>query len=263
MQFLRRDNVALAYEDSNTALPPLVLVHGCGLNHGSLTNQAEFFRRSHRVISVDLRGHGESDAPYQDYTMAAFADDLAWICTELALVEPIVVGHSMGGNVALEMAARHPELLSSIVMIDSVMFPPQALLDTLSPQLEALAGPHYLDACRQLLSAMCLPTDTQSSQLISALDVAKHVLSSAVPNHTTNYDATEAAIACHVPIAYIFSIMPFLDLGRFQSLTPQLISARTLGSGHFSPVEIPDQINSMIAQFIRVQGSERLVKPIC
>jgi len=253
MQFLEKEDVALAYEDTNTDLPPLVLVHGCGLDHRSLTRQTEFFSKSHRVISVDLRGHGKSDAPHQNYTMAVFADDIAWLCTELALVKPTVVGHSMGGNVALELAAGYPELVSSLVMIDSVVLPPQALLDTLPSLFEALAGPHYLDAYRQALSAICLPTDKQSSQLIASLHVPKHVLSSALPDHTTNYDASGAATACHVPIAFVFSIMPLLDLPRFQSLTPQLVSARTLGSGHFSPVEVPDQINAMIAQFIRVQ----------
>jgi pimeloyl-ACP methyl ester carboxylesterase len=49
--------------------------------------------------------------------MAAFADDLAWLCTELALTKPIVIGHSMGGNVALELAARYPEIPASIVLI--------------------------------------------------------------------------------------------------------------------------------------------------
>jgi pimeloyl-ACP methyl ester carboxylesterase len=98
MHFLSKNDIALAYEDTNTALPPLVLLHGCGLDHGSLTNQTAFFSRSHRVISVDLRGHGESDAPHQEYSMAAFADDLAWLCTELALVKPTVVGHSMGAT---------------------------------------------------------------------------------------------------------------------------------------------------------------------
>jgi pimeloyl-ACP methyl ester carboxylesterase len=98
MQFLKKDDVALAYEDTNTNLPPLILVHGCGLDHTSLARQAEFFIKSHRVISVDLRGHGESDAPHQDYTTAAFADDLAWLCTELAIVKPTAVGHSMGGT---------------------------------------------------------------------------------------------------------------------------------------------------------------------
>ena len=63
--------------------------------------------------------------------MAAFADDLAWLCTELALTKPIVVGHSMGGNVALELAARYPEIPVSIVLIDSLILPRQSILDAL------------------------------------------------------------------------------------------------------------------------------------
>lgn len=254
MQFLKRDGVSLAYEDTKTDLPPLILVHGCGLDHTSLTPQRDFFRKSHRVVSVDLRGHGKSDAPKQDYTMACFADDLAWLCTQIGLVKPVVVGHSMGGNAALELAARYPELPSSLVLIDSTVLPPRALLDTFPPDfIEALTGPQYLDAYRQLLSTICLPTDHLSLERIAAMQVQQHVLASALPNHTINYDASEAAAACHVPIAYIFSIMPFLDLPRFQSLTPQLVIARTLGAGHLSPIEIPDQINAMIAQFIKIQ----------
>jgi pimeloyl-ACP methyl ester carboxylesterase len=252
MEFLKKDAVTLKYEDTGIDLPPMVLVHGCGCDHSSLALQAEFFRNSHRVISVDLRGHGESDTPHQDYTMATFADDLMWLCTKLVLSRPVIVGHSMGGNVALEVAARYPNFPSSLVMIDSVMLPPQALLDTLHPMIKALQEPHYLAAYQQALSALCLPTEKRSAQLISSLQVRQHVLVSAIPNHTTNYDAALAATACRVPIAYILSSMPFLDLPRFQSLTPQLMIARTLGSRHFSPIEVPDQINAMIAQFIMV-----------
>jgi pimeloyl-ACP methyl ester carboxylesterase len=252
MHILERDGVALAYEDTKTDLPAIVFVHGWGCDHRSFAPQAEFFSNEHRVVLVDLRGHGKSDAPQQDYTMSAFADDLAWFCTKLALVKPVMVGHSMGGNIVLEFAARHPEIPSSVVMIDSCMFPPQALLDTLQPLTEALQGPHYLAAYRQALSSMCLPTDRHSPQLISSSQVPQHVLASAFPNHVTNYDATPAAIGCHAPIAYIGAVNPLIDLPRFQTLTPQLVIARTLGSGHFSSVEVPDQINAMIAQFIRV-----------
>jgi pimeloyl-ACP methyl ester carboxylesterase len=158
----------------------------------------------------------------------------------------------MGGNVALELAARYPDIPSSLVMIDSVMLPPQALLNTLHPLIEALQEQHYLAAYQHALSVLCLPTDKRPAQLISSLQVRKHVLASAIPNHTTSYDAAAAASACRIPIAYILSTMPFLDLPRFQSLTTQLMIARTLGSGHFSPIEVPDQINAMIARFIMV-----------
>ncbi len=253
MRFLKKENVALAYEDTNTNLPPMLLVHGCGMDHSSMSRQAEFFGKSHRIVSVDLRGHGQSDAPHQEYTMTTFADDLAWMCNTLALVKPVVVGHSMGGNIALELAARYPRLPSLLVMIDSVVVPPRDLLDTLPSKFAQVASErNYLDVYRQILSTLCLPTDRQASTLIGSLQVQQHVLASVLPNHTTKYDASSAAAACSLPIAYIFSIMPFLDLPRFQSLTPHLVLASTLGSGHFSPVEVPDQINAMITRFIAI-----------
>jgi pimeloyl-ACP methyl ester carboxylesterase len=118
MQLIEKDGVTLAYEDINAGLPPMLLVHGWGCDHASLDAQAEFFGNSHRVVSVDLRGHGKSDGPVQDYTMAAFADDLAWRCEKLRLIKPIVIGHSMGGSIILELAASYPDVPASIVLLN-------------------------------------------------------------------------------------------------------------------------------------------------
>jgi pimeloyl-ACP methyl ester carboxylesterase len=255
MQSVKKHGVTLAYEDSNPGLPPMLFVHGWGCDHTAFAPQAEFFSSSHRVVSVDLRGHGQSDAPHQDYTMATFADDLAWLCTGLAWIKPIVVGHSMGGNVALELAARHPGVPASIVLIDSVMFPHRSFLDALQPFVETLRGPDYVTACRRALLATCLPTDdeTRKAQLIASLPKApRHVLASALRHHLTEYDVTPAAAGCRVPIAYIGAGVPMADLMQFRSLTPQLVTAQTLGSGHFSPLFVPDQINAMLSTFLKV-----------
>jgi pimeloyl-ACP methyl ester carboxylesterase len=61
---------------------------------------------------VDLRGHGRSDKPNGRYSMQAFADDLAWMCDQLKLEKPLFIGHSMGGVVAFDLAARYPDLPS-------------------------------------------------------------------------------------------------------------------------------------------------------
>ena len=80
---LNRDGVELFYAEAGSGEPPVLLVHGWTCDHTAMVPLFTYFRRSHRVITVDLRGHGESDKPEQDYTMAVFADDLAWMCGEL------------------------------------------------------------------------------------------------------------------------------------------------------------------------------------
>ncbi|HWC31077.1 MAG TPA: alpha/beta hydrolase, partial [Dehalococcoidia bacterium] len=112
MAFLERDGVKLFYEDhGGSGGPPLLLVHGWTCNHTHWVEQVKHFSPRHRVVTVDLRGHGKSEAPQQDYTMPGFADDLAWICGELGLERPVVIGHSMGGIVTLVMSARYPDIV--------------------------------------------------------------------------------------------------------------------------------------------------------
>lgn len=250
MQFLQKNGVRLAYEDSATGLLPIVFVHGCGFDHTSFTNQANYFRSLHRVVSVDLRGHGMSDAPRQEYTIAAFADDVAWLCEQLGLFKPILVGHSMGGNVVLEFAARYPAVPASVVLIDSAVLPPQSLLDGLESVVAGLQGADFLTAYQRVLSSLCLAWEKTTEAMINALDIPPHVLASSFYHQVKTFDGVQAASDCHVPVAYIGAATSLSDLVRFEAFTPQLVTAKTLGSGHFSPVEVPDQINSMLSHFI-------------
>src|SRR4249919_938427 len=107
MPFFERDGVKLFYADAGAGDPPFVFVHGWTCDHSYFAPQFEHFRPAHRVLALDLRGHGESDAPDQDYTIGAFADDVAALCMQADVVRPVVVGHSMGGAVVLELAARY------------------------------------------------------------------------------------------------------------------------------------------------------------
>ena len=251
----RNQGIGLAYSDSGDqhGSLPIVFVHGWGCDHTSFAPQREFFRRSHRVITVDLRGHGESDAPPQDYTVSGFAEDTAWLCGELELSPCLVVGHSMGGNVALEMAAHHPKRVHSVVLIDSVVFPPPELLEALAPLIQALEGPSFADAYRHGIESLCLPTDEAplKRDLVSPLPRApQHVLTSALRDQLFGHDIASAAAGCRCPVAYLGATALLADLVRFSSLTPQVIMAKTLGAGHFSYVFVPDQVNAMIERFI-------------
>ena len=67
----------LAFEDGGVGEPPFVFVHGWTCVRSSFAPQTEHFAQRRRVVSVDLRGHGESDKPAGSYPIAAYADDVA------------------------------------------------------------------------------------------------------------------------------------------------------------------------------------------
>lgn len=267
---LVRDGVALAHLEAGPdlpAAPPLVFIHGWIGDHRALLPQITHFARTRRVIAVNLRGHGDSDAPEQDYTIDGFADDIAWQCHELGLDRPLIVGHSLGGMIALELAGRYPNLPSGVVMIDSIIFPPPEFLEPARQLVEQIAGPDYLGAARssalQLFMDHVDPADPAcKDRLIEQICAAhcktpQHVAVSGIMSLVNGcYDPAPAARACTAPVAYLSAAVPWIemarDLDRLQALCPQLVIAKTLGAGHFSPLEVPDQVNAMIARFLAV-----------
>jgi pimeloyl-ACP methyl ester carboxylesterase len=255
MKTLHRDGVSLAYQEAGSGGGrPMLFVHGWGCNHAHFTFQQAFFGQTRRTVAMDLRGHGASDAPGQAYTVAAFVEDLAWQCRQLGLTKPIVIGHSMGGNIALEFAARHPALVEAIVAIDSVMFPQTAFVERLQSLREALRGADYVPVVEQVVGSLFIPADDPVERRRITASIAatrRHVLESALVGHIIDYDAAPAAAACKCPVGYIGAEIPLVDLARFRQLTPQLSVGQTMGSGHFSPLLVPDQINAMLLGFER------------
>jgi pimeloyl-ACP methyl ester carboxylesterase len=255
MEKLTRDSVALAYKQAGTGDPPMMLVHCWTCDHTFFGPQFDHFTRTRRVIAVDLRGHGESDKPRQAYTVAGFADDLVWVCRQLAVEKPVVVGHSMGGNVALELAAHYPDFAAAIVMIDSCIVPPPALVENLKGAAEALRGPDYRETSRQIMESVCLPTDDQErkARLKEITSSApQHVMSSTFDEHILLWDGAAAAAACKTPALYIGAATPLSDVNRFRELCPQLMVGQTVGAGHFNNQEVPEQVNAMIERFLTI-----------
>ena len=118
MPIIVRNGIKLAFEDRGAGKPAFVFVHGTSCNRSFFAPQAEHFARRHRVVSLDLRGHGESDKPPGPYPIAAYADDIACIIEQAGLGKIVAVGHSMSGMIVLQLAAAHSECVAAIVMVD-------------------------------------------------------------------------------------------------------------------------------------------------
>ena len=98
----------------------IVFVHGYAGCAETWEYQVNYFARKYRVVVPDLRGHGQSDAPFTQYSMVELLDDLETIADTLHLPDKFVlVGHSFGGAICATYASAHPERLSKLVLIST------------------------------------------------------------------------------------------------------------------------------------------------
>jgi pimeloyl-ACP methyl ester carboxylesterase len=254
-----REGVTLAYEEAGTDAPAIVFVHGVACHRGFWNHQMEYFSRHRHVVAVDLRGHGASDAPAQRYTIDAFADDVAWMCAELGLIRPVVVGHSLGGLVALALAAGHPRRIGGAVMIDSVLLAAGDRTAVVGELVSSLRGPDGDRALRDYFATFFTGDDDPRRTawiLDQAVRTPSHVTSSIWEESLRAWDDADALRRCEVPLLYLDAGTPNADLVRARALRPELVIGRTIGSGHFSLLEVPDQVNAMIGRFLTVSRGE-------
>nr|WP_090274291.1 alpha/beta fold hydrolase [Mycolicibacterium komanii]CRL67232.1 alpha/beta hydrolase [Mycolicibacterium komanii] len=127
------DGHRIAYREAGTG-EVLLLVHGLGGSSSSWRQMMPKLATNYRVIAPDLLGHGQSDKPHCEYSPTVFARLLRGLLDTLGIAEVTVVGHSLGGGVAMMFAARHRGYCKRLVLLNSGGFGPEvtALLRTLS-----------------------------------------------------------------------------------------------------------------------------------
>jgi pimeloyl-ACP methyl ester carboxylesterase len=127
--------------------PPLLLLHGIGNNAQTWAGVIQKLAAEHTVLAPDLLGHGSSDKPRGDYSIAGYANGMRDLLSVLDLEQVTVVGHSLGGGIALQFAYQFPERCARLVLIGSGGLGPElsaglrlATLPGAEAVLTALAG---------------------------------------------------------------------------------------------------------------------------
>jgi pimeloyl-ACP methyl ester carboxylesterase len=259
MPTLRRNGSSVFYEDLGAGDPPIVLVHGIG-SHAHFGEQIDHFRRAHRVVAPDLPGFGQSDVPTGDSTeprrgITDFAEDVAWLCDELDIPRPVIVGHSMGGAIAFELAAARPQLPSAIVLVDPIpIVPLPALREQRAALVTALGGADYRGALRLFAeSRMFSPTDDphMRARIVDEMCATpQHVLVQTFASiNDWSGEHLGHRIRCPVLLIIAGDGLP-ADLARTREILPLLEVERTVGAGHFAHVFSAEQVNAMIDRFL-------------
>jgi pimeloyl-ACP methyl ester carboxylesterase len=243
----------LGYSTAGAGAPALLFLHGwCG-DRSFFAPQFDYFSQTHRVVSVDLPGHGESAVP-EVYAIAAFARDVADLAMDLELGPSVLFGHSIGAMVALELSQSKAELVRAVALIDP---PPlrKEVWKEFAPQLiGSFSGPDGPAGRRQFVEQMFLPTDdtTRRVKIIETMTSVPNDIAIPLVQAIAAFDAMAALRRCQVPVVTISSAVPTNDANSLLEANPTMTLGQTVGAGHFLQLEVPEQVNPMIERFLAI-----------
>ena len=123
----------LAIWRAGAGADPVVALHGITAQHRAFTSAARHLAGGRGIVGVDLRGRGDSGKPESGYGLEAHAGDVIRVLDHLGLRDAVIVGHSMGGFVALKTALLYPDRVRALVLLDGgwprVGRPPEEMTD--------------------------------------------------------------------------------------------------------------------------------------
>lgn len=254
MKHLQHNSVNLYYIEDGKGDNTFVFIHGTGGEHTHLLPLYYHEAKRAKVLAFDLRGHGKSDKPLQEYTIEGFADDIQWACSQLGIARPILVGLSMGGNIAIELASRNPDFASAVIILDSAFAYSENVLRVMQQYRHDLHHTDFHTAIEKIIDNSFLATDKNKAM------VAENMLNTPPFVWQTAFDSMlkwDQSIAtklstCKIPVLYLEAANTIIDKARVQELCPQIVYGKVVGSGHFISLEVPDQVNSMIDRFVNI-----------
>jgi pimeloyl-ACP methyl ester carboxylesterase len=249
--------VRLYYERAGSGEPELLFVPGWCCDHTAFRPQLDRFAQSHAVTALDLRGVGQSDGPPAGYSIPELADDLARFCEAVGIERPVVVGHSLGGMIAVELGARYPSLPRALVLVDpGPIAPVPETVEFFTLFAEQLEGPDGEEIRRTYVHDMGARDEVLARWIVEHMCKTAQPIAAAVIRGVSEWDGREPFSLCRVPVLLIRAeIGDDTDVFRLREIRPDLEVGITVGAGHFHQLEVPDQLNAMIERFLAVSLS--------
>jgi pimeloyl-ACP methyl ester carboxylesterase len=227
----------------------VVLMHGLFEDRTYYSEQVRHLSPRHRVLNIDLRGHGRSDVPEDGYSLGILADDVAGVCDEAGVKRAVFCGHSMA--VALKVATRRPDLAAGIVLLDGALLIVPPALEGLKQLVQALEGDGWRDALLGYFGRVAGPaadrvrTDISKAQRAYALPVLRDIVA------CNNWVHVQELARLECSLLYVQGAMP-LDLDRLRQAQPDVIVETIPDIGHYVMLTDADRVNALLDQFLEV-----------
>ena len=236
---------------------PLVLLHGLGASSADWEYQIPDFAKHYSVIAVDLRGHGASDR-VGEFSVPRFAADAWQLLDRLKVRRPTLVGHSMGGAVAMQMALDRPGAVARLVLANTL---PSFLTDTPGKRamlwtrllLMSLLGPRRLS---EIMTRRLYPRPDQAA--LRAKVARRNAKNDrnvylATIRALTRWSVRDRLSQLTLPVLVLASEHDYFERGEIAPFVAALPDAQVrlfAGARHGLPLERPDEFNRAVLEFL-------------
>lgn len=237
-------------DDGGSGGLPVVFVHSLAGNSTHWAAQLGHLRRDRRAVAFDIRGHGRSAPPKKgDYTIAAMAADVAAVVDTLGLDRFVLVGHSMGGGVALVYAGDHPDRVAGLVLVDPIGDGKQI------PAAEAKAylggfETNYDSTSRGYWTTVAGPDSTIRKRLLADLEATPREAVVGALRDIMQFDPDPALARYSGPKLSI--VTPHNDMpSSLHRLGKGFPHRMVEGTGHWIQLNKPDDFTRLLDEFLK------------
>lgn len=250
------DGVQVAYTSQGQGQPAIVLVHGWTCNQSYWRLQVSELRKSFRVVTIDLPGHGASGANRASWSIDGLGVDVARVVRQLKLEKVVLVGHSMGGAVVLAAASKLEGIVQGVVAVDSLQnvefrAPPDAVNRFVKRFEEDFDGARK----RFMTGFFADPESEVLNWVQKTTDGIDHSAALAMLVAYNRFDAKSAMAAAGVPVRAINAAGAYPTEVEINRKHGDFDAVLMSDVGHFLMLEKPDVFNRRLRSIIdKMQG---------
>ncbi|HLL20846.1 MAG TPA: alpha/beta hydrolase [Kofleriaceae bacterium] len=246
------DGVRLHYRTAGRGEPTVVLVHCWGCDSDEWNGVLPSLAANHRVVALDLAGHGRSGKGRTAWTVPSFAGDVRAVMDHVGINKAILVGHSMAGTIVVETAVEIPDRIAGVITMDT-------LLDVATPndpkQLTRLFDGMRADFAKatEELVRILAGKNAESAlvqRIVTAALANDPAIAIPVLENNLRFPVREAFRKVKVPIISINSDLVPTNVEGNRALAPQYEARILPGVGHWPMLEAPQRFEPMVADAV-------------
>lgn len=242
----------LVVEEHGQGPLPILLVHGMAGDASFWASTTRALGTGYRLIIPELRGHGRSSPSVGgDYSIEGFADDLTVVIGELGLERFVLVGHSFGASVVMELASRMPERVAGVILLDAAgdfsFVPPEALQGFMAGLAD---DRHYAETVEGAFEvALGGSTGETERRVRAAILAAPRPVVRAMYDSLLRYKPTRSIDRYPGPVLLVTAPVNAASFA-LHALRPDLPRLAVTGVSHWIMMDQPGTVARLTAEFV-------------